>query len=102
MKKYMRAATSTQGRGSISLSLTTPTHCGGQKQFTTESIILDKNLTHHVRGEGCADDGVLFGTSLKHTGLFDSVTLSGVSVRCVRVCVTLLDMGVGLSFVAQC
>lgn len=46
MKKYMLAAISTQGEGSISLNLTTPIHYGGQKQFTTESIILDKD--HHV------------------------------------------------------
>lgn len=44
MKKCMLAATSTQGEEFISLNLTTPTLYGGQKQFTTESIILDKGV----------------------------------------------------------
>lgn len=38
----MLAATSTQGEEFISWNLTTPTLYGGQKQFTTEFIILDK------------------------------------------------------------
>lgn len=42
MRKCMQAATSTQGGGSISSSLITPTLCGGLSQSTTESIILDK------------------------------------------------------------
>lgn len=40
----MLVAISTQGGESIFSNLITPTHYGGQKQFTTESIILDKNL----------------------------------------------------------
>lgn len=44
MKKYMLAAISTQGKESIFSNLTTPTRYGGQKQFITESIILDKDL----------------------------------------------------------
>jgi len=38
----MPAATNIQGEESTSSSLTTPTLYGGQKQFTTEFIILDK------------------------------------------------------------
>lgn len=44
MKKCMLAAISTQGEESTFLNLTTLTHYGGQKQFTTECIILDKAL----------------------------------------------------------
>lgn len=40
----MLAAISIQGGESISSNLTTPIHYGDQKQFTTESIILDKDL----------------------------------------------------------
>lgn len=45
MRKCMPAATNTQGEGSTSSSLTTPTLCGGPNQSTTESIILDKDVT---------------------------------------------------------
>lgn len=40
----MLAATSTQGEEFIFLNLTTPTLYGGQKQFITEFIILDKGV----------------------------------------------------------
>lgn len=44
MKKCMLAAISIQGKESTFLNLTTLIHYGGQKQFTTECIILDKAL----------------------------------------------------------
>lgn len=45
MKRCMLAATNIQGGESTSSSLTTPTLCGGQNRSTTESIILDKDVT---------------------------------------------------------
>lgn len=48
----MLAATSTQGEEFIFLNLTTPTLYGGQKQFTTEFIILDKGVAVSEAGLG--------------------------------------------------
>lgn len=51
-KKCMPAATNTQGEESTSSSSTTPTRCGGRNQSTTESIILDKDVTEPGVGVG--------------------------------------------------
>lgn len=53
MKRCMLAAISIQGKESISLNLTTLTHYGDQKQFITESIILDKMLSRCRRLGQC-------------------------------------------------
>lgn len=53
-KRCMLAATSIQGEGSISSSLTTLTPCGGLNQSTTESITLDKDVTEFRVGQKMA------------------------------------------------
>lgn len=50
----MPAATNTQGEESTSSSSTTPTLCGGPNQSTTESIILDKDVTTESGVQGWA------------------------------------------------
>lgn len=78
MKKSMLAATSTQGEEFISLNLTTPIHCGGQKQFTTESITLDKDVAVSEAG---AVQKMSFYLEFSSVGSFESVFTPTVSIR---------------------
>lgn len=83
MKKCMLAATSTQGEEFISLNLTTPTHYGDQKQFTTESITLDKAVAVAEAGAVQKTSFYLEFSSNVMDLLSLYFTLSGVSIRFV-------------------
>lgn len=87
MKKYTLAAISTQGKESIFLNLTTPIRYGGQKQFTTECIILDKVLAAVSESGAVQKMSCYLKLPSSILDLLTLITLSGVSVWGFNVCV---------------